>query len=104
MHARVVLLGVGKGVLFREVSSVQERPHRERERERFHCTHFYSNVCRCVHIVCTPTRMSRRRRSNALSVESVGSGVRIRKEVGRSVNWVLDSDGIRVRMERSEVD
>ena len=43
MHARVVLavgkgactqewyiLGVGKGVLFREVSSVQECPHRER--------------------------------------------------------------------------
>ena len=29
MHARVVL-GVGKGVLFREVSSVQECPHRER--------------------------------------------------------------------------
>ena len=40
MHARVVL-GVGKGVLgkgvlFREVSSVQECPHRERE--RFHCS------------------------------------------------------------------
>ena len=31
MHARVVL-GVGKGVLFREVSSVQECPHIERER------------------------------------------------------------------------
>ena len=29
MHARVVL-GVGKSVLFREVSSVQECPHRER--------------------------------------------------------------------------
>ena len=29
MHARVVL-GVGKGVLFREVSSVQVCPHRER--------------------------------------------------------------------------
>ena len=29
MHARVVL-GVGKGVLFREVSSVQECSHRER--------------------------------------------------------------------------
>ena len=29
MHARVVL-GVGKCVLFREVSSVQECPHRER--------------------------------------------------------------------------
>ena len=35
MHARVVL-GVGKGVLFREVSSVQECPHRERE--RLHCS------------------------------------------------------------------
>ena len=35
MHARVVL-GVGKGVLFREVSSVQGCPHRERER----CPHF----------------------------------------------------------------
>ena len=35
MHAKVVL-GVGKGVLFREVSSVQECPHRERE--RFHCS------------------------------------------------------------------
>ena len=32
MHARVVL-GVGKGVLFRAVSSVQECPHRE----GFHC-------------------------------------------------------------------
>ena len=31
MHTRVVL-GVGKVVLFREVSSVQECPHRERER------------------------------------------------------------------------
>ena len=31
---RGVVLGVGKGVLFREVSSVQDRPHRERERER----------------------------------------------------------------------
>ena len=30
MHAREVL-GVGKGVLFREVSSVQVCPHRERE-------------------------------------------------------------------------
>ena len=38
MHARVVL-GVGKGVLFREVSSVQECPHRE----RFHCGVFPSN-------------------------------------------------------------
>ena len=26
-----MVLGVGKGVLFREVSSVQECPHRERE-------------------------------------------------------------------------
>ena len=61
----------------------------------------------CTYVVvytCTPTRMSRRWRSNALSVESVGSGVRLRKEVGRSVNRVLDSDGMRVRMERSEVD
>ena len=33
MHARVAL-GVGKCVLFREVSSVQECPHREIE--RFH--------------------------------------------------------------------
>ena len=33
MHARVVL-GVGKGVLFREVSSVQVIA-----RERFHCIH-----------------------------------------------------------------
>ena len=31
MHARVMVLGVGKGVLFREVSSVQECPHRERD-------------------------------------------------------------------------
>ena len=31
MHARVIL-GVGKGVLFREVSSVQECPHIYRER------------------------------------------------------------------------
>ena len=38
-HARVVL-GVGKGVLFREVSSVQECPHRERGS---------TDVC-----VCTP--------------------------------------------------
>ena len=40
MHARVVL-GVGKGVLFREVSSVQSvLIERERERERFHCIYF----------------------------------------------------------------
>ena len=44
MHARVVL-GVGKGVLFREVSSVQECPHRERER-----FHYMSNVC--YYIMC----------------------------------------------------
>ena len=43
MHARVVL-GVGKGVLFREVSSVQECPHRERER-------FY---CLKTNIICCP--------------------------------------------------
>ena len=36
MHARVVL-GVGKGVLFREVSSVQEYPHREREVPLYYC-------------------------------------------------------------------
>ena len=35
MHARVVL-GVGKGVLFREVSSVQECPHKEREVPHIH--------------------------------------------------------------------
>ena len=35
MHTRVVHLGWE--VLFREVSSVQECPHRERGRERFHC-------------------------------------------------------------------
>ena len=38
MHARVVL-GVGKGVLFREVSSVQERPHRERGSTVYLTTH-----------------------------------------------------------------
>ena len=38
MHARVVL-GVGKGVLFREVSSVQKCPHRERE------FHFVNIIC-----------------------------------------------------------
>ena len=37
MHARVVL-GVGKGVLFREVSSVQECPYDE----RFHCNNIHS--------------------------------------------------------------
>ena len=35
MHARVVL---GKGVLFREVSSVQEYPYRERE--VLHCVQY----------------------------------------------------------------
>ena len=39
MHARVVL-GVGKGVLFREVSSVQECPHRDRERFQSFELHF----------------------------------------------------------------
>ena len=34
-----MVLGVGKGVLFRKVSSVQECPHRERE--RFHCIHIH---------------------------------------------------------------
>ena len=43
MHARVVL-GVGKSVLFREVSSVQECPHRERE--RFHCI-LYPHLIYC---------------------------------------------------------
>ena len=44
MHARVVL-GVGKGVLFREVSSVQECPYRERA--RFHCIYsiYYTMLC-----------------------------------------------------------
>ena len=47
MHARVVL-GVGKGVLSREVSSVQECPHRKREREvPLHCT--------CLHTVSLTT-------------------------------------------------
>ena len=46
-----MVLGVGKGVLL-EVPSVQEWPHRERE--RFHCTHtlvFFVNIrtlCVCV--------------------------------------------------------
>ena len=109
MHARVVLLGVGKGVLLRGVSSVQVCPHREKGplyRKVCYLLSIISTVL-CTYVVvytCTPTRMSRRWRSDALSVESVGSGVRLRKEVGRSVNWVLDSDGMRVRMERSEVD
>ena len=41
MHARVVL-GVGKGVLFREVSSVQECPHREREVPLYSHSHYSS--------------------------------------------------------------
>ena len=44
MRARVVL-AVGKGVLFREVSSVQECPRRERER-------FHSNQ-RIIHKMAT---------------------------------------------------
>ena len=43
MHARVVL-GVGKGVLFREVSSVQECPHRERE-VSMHIARLYMVEC-----------------------------------------------------------
>ena len=39
MRARVVI-GVGKGVLFREVSSVQECPHRE----RFHCIMYHTTI------------------------------------------------------------
>ena len=54
MHARVVL-GVGKGVLFREVSSVQGCPHREREVSSFHCCP-YRGVHRIVsywrYIIC----------------------------------------------------
>ena len=44
MHARVVLW-VGKGVLFREVSSVQECPHRE-------------SGFTAVHTVCTVMTIS----------------------------------------------
>ena len=36
------ILGAGKGVLFREVSSVQECPHREREREVSLCIYIYT--------------------------------------------------------------
>ena len=43
MHARVVL-GVGKGVLFREVSSVQECPHRERGST---ITYIHVTCCTC---------------------------------------------------------
>ena len=52
MHVRVVL-GMGKGFLFREVSSVQECPHRERE--RFHyveCVLLYYVCVRTVYDVC----------------------------------------------------
>ena len=42
MHARVVL-GVGKGVLFREVSSVQGCPYRE----GFHCTQRLAHTHTC---------------------------------------------------------
>ena len=42
------ILGVGKGVLFREVSSVQECPHRERgSTVTRHCVCF---VCVCVYV------------------------------------------------------
>ena len=43
MHTRVVL-GVGKGVLFREVSSVQEYPHREREVPLYHYLCMYTYI------------------------------------------------------------
>ena len=52
MHARVVL-GATKSVLFREVSSVQECPHRERGSTVLHVcyirihTHYFT-VCVCV--------------------------------------------------------
>ena len=46
MHARVVV-GVGKGVLFREASSFQECPHRERE--RFHCIYTTMHICMHTH-------------------------------------------------------
>ena len=48
MHARVVL-GVGKGVLFREVSSVQECPHREREVPLYICMY---STCVLTSMVC----------------------------------------------------
>ena len=48
MHARVVL-GVGKGVLFREVSSVQECPHREKERGS---TVYMYSTCVLTSMVC----------------------------------------------------
>ena len=43
MHARVVV-GVGKGVLFREVSSVQECPHRERGSTVYHMVYFETGL------------------------------------------------------------
>ena len=43
MHARVVL-GVGKGVLFREVSSVQACPHRERGSTVNVCIYILTNA------------------------------------------------------------
>ena len=48
MHARVVL-GVGKGVLFREVFSVQECPHRERGSTVVYI--LYLCVCVCLYTV-----------------------------------------------------
>ena len=50
MYASVVL-GVGKGVLFREASSVQECPHRERERGSTvsaSSTHTHVHIKLCV--------------------------------------------------------
>ena len=55
MHARVVL-GVGKGVLFREVSSVQECPHRERER--------FTDYCVCAIARCNADRAEAERESS----------------------------------------
>ena len=57
MHARVVL-GVGKGVLFREVSSVQECPHRERgstvqnNNTSLSCLMRCPSVCACEGVRC----------------------------------------------------
>ena len=45
-----MVLGVGKGVLFREVSSVQECPHKERGSTVHTHTHTYS--VRLSHSVC----------------------------------------------------
>ena len=41
-----MVLGVGKGVLFREVSSVKECPHRERGSTVFTHTHTHTHHCR----------------------------------------------------------